>query len=138
MIELPDELIDKSGDCWVWLGGTNGDGYGYYKQKRVNRIVLEKKLGRKVTGLALHSCGNRCCCRPDHIREGTHLDNMEDMKKHKTADGKNRKGEKHPLSKLTDHQREVIRNSAAKGVELSRKYGISQSAVSMIRSGVRG
>lgn len=133
MIELPNELIDKSGDCWIWCGAKHKEGYGIYKGKRVNRIVLENKLGRPVKYYALHLCGVASCCNPEHIYEGTHEDNMRDMKRHGTHDGKNRRGEKHPRSKLSNKQREEIKISKEKGVKLAAKYKVSKSSISQIR-----
>jgi hypothetical protein len=138
MIRLPEDKIDKSGDCWLWLGGVNGDGYGYYKKQRVNRIALEAKLGKPLKGLALHSCGNRLCCNPEHLREGTHKENMSDMTKDGTHDGRNRRGEKHPLSKLTDKDRVFIRESNLRGCELVSKFNVSPATISMLRTGKRG
>ena len=138
MIKLPENLIDKSESCWIWQGGKNSDGYGYYKRERVHRLVLSEKLGRPLKGMALHSCGNRLCCNPSHLREGTHKENMQDMSKHGTHDGKNRRGEKHPRSMLTDKQREEIRNSDERTSVLAKQYGVSAPCISMTRSGQRG
>jgi len=132
-IELPEQLIDKSGECWLWLGPTNEDGYGYHKRQRVHRVALAKKLGRPLVAMALHSCRVPGCCNPDHLREGTHLDNMRDMADHGTHDGKNRRGEKHPLAKLTDKQRKEIRDSPSSGVKLAAQFDVSPGCISMIR-----
>lgn len=119
-IELPEHLIDKSGECWMWLGGTNSEGYGYYKQQRVHRVMLAKKLGRPLVAMALHSCRTPGCCNPDHLREGTHLDNMQDRAKQGMYDGTSPKGEKHHNAKLTDKQREEIRDSSLPGGQTGR------------------
>lgn len=133
-------LVNKLGptECWEWLGGINSDGYGYYKKQRVNRLILQEKIGRPLEGFALHSCGNRSCCNPYHLKEGTHQDNMDDMSLHGTHDGKNRRGECHPRSKLSDEDRIIIRQSLERGTILAKRFNIAQSTVSMIRRGRRG
>ncbi len=126
--------------CWEWLAGHNGDGYACYKRKRVCRLILAEKLGRDILPgcLALHSCGNRWCCNPDHIREGTHQDNMQDMTKHGTHDGRNRRCEHHPMSKLSDDDRREIFHSTLPGNVLARTYGVSAATISSIKHKTRG
>jgi len=58
---------------------------------------------------------------------------MKDMSKHGTHDGLRRKGERHPLSILTEEQVKEIRESSEKGTVLAERYGIAQSTVSSIR-----
>lgn len=55
--------------------GINGK---YYK---VHRLALERKLGRQLLPgmLALHDCDWPSCVNEDHLYEGTHKDNVQDM-----------------------------------------------------------
>ena len=50
------------------------------KIRPVHRLALERKLGRPITpGLhVLHNCDWPSCVNPEHLREGTHNDNMHD------------------------------------------------------------
>lgn len=61
-----------------WL--TGGGGYGAYKNKAVHRLVCEMAHGPapKDKQFALHSCHNRRCCNPDHLRWGDARDNHND------------------------------------------------------------
>lgn len=75
-----------NGDCWEWQGNKkNGDGYGCvaYHGKKYSTHVLAWALtnGRDPhKGMfILHSCDNRPCCNPEHLREGTRQDNINDM-----------------------------------------------------------
>ena len=132
-IKLPEELIEKTEACWLWQGVLHPEGYGLYKSRRVHRVALSHSLGKELTGFALHKCRNKNCCNPDHLYEGTHKDNMTDMRKDGTHDGRNRRGQAHPLAKLTDLEREEIKSSSLGTCELARRYKITPGAVHRIR-----
>lgn len=78
-IGLPD-------DCWPWTGSRNRDGYGQVmlegKKQKAHRVVLAWKLGRPIKPgkQSMHTCDNPPCCNPDHLREGSHAENMEDSR----------------------------------------------------------
>jgi hypothetical protein len=68
--------------CRIWLGATNGE-YPMAnilgKNMLVHRFVCEQTHGPIPTGhFAIHSCDVPCCIAPEHIRPGTHADNMRD------------------------------------------------------------
>lgn len=79
---------DNINDCWEWKSRIDRYGYGEFrfdtKGKRQYRLAhrLALKLNNiDITGhLVLHSCDNRKCCNPNHLRCGTHQENMNDMK----------------------------------------------------------
>ena len=64
------------GECWVWIGAFNQDGYGRIdaridarrKNLRAHRVVFEALVGPIPPGLTIdHLCRNRPCCNPDHL-----------------------------------------------------------------------
>ena len=76
-------VIDEHG-CWIWQMHRAG-GYGHIningKDLRVHRVVWEFENGPIPEGLhVLHNCyrGKHGCCNPDHLRLGTHKENMND------------------------------------------------------------
>lgn len=76
-------LVDKSGECWIWAGGTSSDGYGRISRNGVrqgaHRIAYELVNGPIKDGLfACHHCDIKKCVRPSHIFLGTQKDNMQD------------------------------------------------------------
>jgi len=118
--------------CWLWQGGKNGDGYGYFKQLRAHRLAYRLCVGLPQK-FVLHTCNNRLCCNPAHLYDGSHQQNMRDMTKAGTHDGKNRRCEQHPLCILTSNEVKYVRGSSAKGVDLAEQFGVSQSLISSIR-----
>ena len=126
--------------CWEWKGTRNPKGYGLLRvgesNKLAHRIVWELEHGDIPTGqYVLHHCDNPGCVRAGHLFLGTKADNNADM----DAKGRRRsnppKGSMHPKSKLTEAAVRAIRRSSAMGVELARKYGVSQTIISAIRGG---
>lgn len=70
--------------CWEWQLFIRRNGYGQmkYEGKTVDahRVSYRCFHGEIPEGMdVLHSCDNRRCANPDHLRLGTHKENMEDM-----------------------------------------------------------
>lgn len=131
--------VDKNGEngCWNWTAGCNSIGYGIFqlngKQKLTHRISLELSLGRPIADnmCVLHSCiKNRKCVNPNHLREGTHKENTNDMMRDGTAI--NPKGEAHGQSKLkNDEVNEIIilRDFGFTQLEIAKMYCVNQSTI---------
>ena len=137
----------KDGDCWEWIGMPSAK-YGEFsfKGRRYgsHRFALELRLGRSISEglMACHTCDNTRCVRPDHLFEGTPLENMQDM----WAKGRANpirpynaaKGAKVRTAKLTDDKvlelRKRRRNKEKLG-DLALAYDITVSQVWQIASG---
>jgi hypothetical protein len=142
------EKVDKTGDCWLWTAGLWGSNkrfqYGKFfdgsKHITAHRFALAESLGRPLgkNQKALHHCDNCLCVRPDHLFEGTQLDNIRDM----ARKGRGKKawiigdcaGEKNAHAKLTRSQVEEIRSKAGtlQQAQIGELYGIKQAQVSKI------
>lgn len=132
------EPVTESG-CWIWTAALNNHGYGAfgvgYKVIGAHRVSYQMYIGKlDKTDHVLHKCDNPCCVNPNHLFKGDQAKNMQDMahKKRSTI------GERNPQSKLTETQVCEIRNEVGMTqLNIAKKHGISQSAVSFIRNGKR-
>jgi len=75
--------VDRSGECWIWMGGLNPSGYGvfYYQNTKIlaHRFAFAEANGEIGGGLIVcHHCDVRPCVRPSHLFSGTHEDNRHD------------------------------------------------------------
>lgn len=66
----------KSGDCHLWLGALDSDGYGtfYFRQKnrRAHRVGWFISHGAVGNDLVInHTCRNRHCVNPQHLQRVT-------------------------------------------------------------------
>lgn len=123
--------VGNPAECWEWTASRNQQGYGKFQGKRAHRVAYELiygPLGRDV--LARHKCDNPSCCNPYHIEPGTYLQNSADA----VGRGRTLKGERHPMAKLSDQQVQEIRESNETGAELARRFGVSKSTISGIRT----
>lgn len=79
-----DHFAIKQQGCWPWTGPVDRHGYGRVqmngKSVGAYRVAWLLFRGEIPSGLhVLHNCNNPNCCNPDHLRLGTHAENMRDM-----------------------------------------------------------
>jgi hypothetical protein len=134
--------IDPSGGvdaCHPWRGSRHKFGYGWFrhqgKTRTAHTVAAELFLGVKAP-MILHACDNPSCVNPRHLRGGTNLDNMRDMRERKRQPvGEARIGS----AKLTDAAATDIRHRIAGGERqgvLAAEYGVSQSHISRLSRGL--
>jgi hypothetical protein len=125
------DKVNKTDSCWEWTAFCWKSGYGCFsvrhkENERAHRISYEIYHKRKInTGMyILHSCNNRKCVNPLHLREGNHQENMND----RTNAGHNAKN---IISTLTEDDVITIRELAKteKQKDIAIKYGLSRHSI---------
>ena len=131
--------VDRRGpdECWPWTGyAEKGYGRVFHEGRMVgaHELALTFTTGEvRAKGLdTCHGCNNPICCNPRHLRFDTRQGNVDDM----MAAGRNSP----PPVKLSESDLQTIRLRLAAGArqqDLADQYGVSNSMISMIKTGKR-
>jgi len=79
--------VQKTQSCWLWLGARdqNGRGYGHIRLPGHGRLETAHRLAYAnehgpipFKALVLHSCHNKICVNPSHLRLGNYQANAND------------------------------------------------------------
>jgi uncharacterized protein YjiS (DUF1127 family) len=125
-------------ECWLWQGPrllNEGGEYGRFwfngGEHRAHRFLYEAINGELAGDLLVrHICDNPPCVNPAHLIAGTSKDNRRDM--FERGRGPNRKGERHPLARLTDDDVRRIRALADAGLthpDIAVSFGMSRQQI---------
>ena len=76
-------FVEKSDDCWIWVGAHQASGYGRIKDNGemllAHRASYQLHFGTIAQGLwVLHRCDNPSCVNPAHLYLGDRAQNMKD------------------------------------------------------------
>ena len=143
-IEFRERLKAGSNGCVEWSGAVDTGGYGHLRWRgrivRAHRVAYEFAFGPIPDGdghhgaVVRHSCDNRLCCNPDHLKLGTHADNMADMKARRRRKGIGT-GADNGRAKLTAEQVIAIRADVRGKRVIAKDYGISPAQAQRVRLG---
>ena len=126
------DKVNKTPNCWVWMGSRNDHGYGKFNLGRVSGTRLAHRFSYEmVTGIKvpsgvqlLHLCDFPPCVRPDHLTPGTAKENMMDAA---------RKGRlQRRLTILKVKEIKVFLANRISQTLLAREYGVHKSLISLI------
>ena len=129
-----DDDIDA---CVLWPYGQGSGGYGAVhndgRKTGVHVLSCERHHGPKPDGHQVrHSCRNRHCFNPRHVRWGTHTENMRD----KRRDGTHGSGERNGRAILTEvavaEIRRVYQTGSVSHQQLADRYGVSKRAIGRV------
>lgn len=141
--------IDRRGkdDCWPWVAKSKIDGYGVIGKggRSAGKILAHRAVWESVNGpipkgdgyhgtVVLHSCDNRLCCNPAHLRLGTQADNVRDMDAKGRRVAVLRHGTEHHMTKITEDDVRAIRASSEPRKVLAERYGMTEAGIKTIRA----
>jgi hypothetical protein len=143
-IGLPDQ-------CWEWQGSVGNHGYGNWsyslfgdkRKHTAHRATYALFNGSEASQQVNHRCGNRRCCNPGHLYDGSQKENNRDAKAHGTFSPPPRlEGEAHGMALLNAEQVAHIKwavSAGRRGInqELAVHYGVHYSTISIIKRGVK-
>lgn len=134
-----DAISSNIQGCINWPFSIDGVGYGRLclngRRVSAHRYVCEIAHGRAPPekGQVAHSCGNRRCVNPAHLRWASQSENEAD----KIAHGRSIRGAANGNAKLTAQDVCEIRSSQMSGAALARKFNVRDGQISRIRKGQR-
>lgn len=71
--------VNKTADCWLWTGPTNGRYGRVGRRTYAHRMSYELHHGRIPQGMfVMHTCDVTRCVNPAHLELGTPADNIQD------------------------------------------------------------
>lgn len=87
--------IGEANECWEWQRGYATSGYGLFavrttpeEWEKSGRTWTQRLAHRVAASLdrvvlphdyIMHTCDNKACCNPSHLKVGTSKDNWHDM-----------------------------------------------------------
>lgn len=135
-----EHFSETSGDCLIWTGSTDRDGYGQTRfrggrRRRTHRIAWELAHGPIPDGMVVrHKCDNPPCMKLDHLELGSVAQNNADRRQR----GRSTRGTSHHARRLAENDVRQIRTRLAEGhtqAAIARDFGVSTSAIDAIKSG---
>lgn len=121
-------------DCWeCYSHAIGGGGYPVIgiarKLASIHRVSYLHHYGDIPEGMVImHTCDNKLCYNPQHLKLATQKENMQDAKIKK----RNAHGIRNGMNKLTEAQVLEIRNAGGRQKDIAAKYGVCQRTVNKI------
>lgn len=130
--------FDESG-CWLWDGAniSSNPNKQYGQLKWRNTHFLAHRLSMFLAGRSplnglniLHECDTPRCVNPDHLKPGTHIENMQDMRM--KGRGRSLQGSQIKTAILNEDKVKEIRSARKGGIGrnvLADMYGVAISTI---------
>lgn len=134
---LSNTIPEPNSGCFIWLGAVSGSGYGqiklFGKQSNAHRIVYELANNKVLDTCTVvrHKCDNPLCVNPDHLCEGTQMDNRQDaVTRNRTASG-----QRNGNARLSDSDVPRIFSLKSEGKtqqQIADVFGVDRSTIGYI------
>ncbi len=136
------QYVDRSGDCWIWIGSQTGKrdiyrkpSFGVRSQNfvayRISWMIHYKEDPGDL--LVCHTCDNPLCVKPQHLWLGTHSDNQKDSHdKGRVYSSNRRKIQEWDLEKIRE-----LREAGWTLQAIANRYNVTKTTIHLICSGQR-
>jgi hypothetical protein len=127
--------IGAPDDCWPWTAVKIPGGYGQFwldgRMHNAHRVAF-LMTGRTIPFryVVMHSCDNRLCCNPAHLKAAYQIVNIHDALKK----GRFTIGERHGCAILAEREVLEIRERNENATKAAKKYGVAVATIRDIRS----
>lgn len=133
--------VNKTDSCWNWTG-RKLNGYGkvninckVYNAHRISLIIegiltkpSKKELGARGE-IIMHTCDNRSCVNPKHLKVATQKENVRDSLIKGRKYIPDWSSENNPKAKLSTWKVKEIRESDESASVLSKRYGVHSTQI---------
>lgn len=125
------------GDCWIWIGRKDKDGYGIFGGRGKKYGFRAHRESYKVfkcdpgSLMVCHTCDNPPCVNPDHLFLGAAKDNAADM----VRKGRQSRGEQHSSAKFTAAQVLSVRADSRGYAAIAREHGVTPRTIRLMKLG---
>lgn len=140
--------VRGSDECWPWIMKSLCQGYGFISRGRRSegKVLAHRAMWEVINGpipdgeghhgtVVLHTCDNRLCCNPAHLRLGTQAENVRDMARKGRRVNTAHPGSRHGNSKLDEQGVHLIRAGKLSDADAVQRYGIAKATLKNIKSG---
>lgn len=132
---LFDKILIIPGGCHEWMGAVGTDGYGHFrvdgKVMLAHRVAFMVEHGYEPEGFVIHSCDNKTCVNPAHLREGTDFDNKIDRAQRGPLNDTNQKLTPKDVKEI----RHLLFLDCYSQAEIGLRYDVSRQTISCINTG---
>lgn len=138
------KVIETPSGCWEWQGALEKKGYGHVRRRavhssplRAHRYAYYLKHGKFPENLCCHTCDNPPCVNPDHLYDGTSLENSRDRVNRGRVKMPPSQGSLNGNSKLTEQDVQSIKKSLSieSNVNIAKRFNVTHQLISAIRVG---
>lgn len=135
--------VQKGNGCWLWTASKMNSGYGQFgmngTMRQAHRVSYELHHGQVPKGmLVLHSCDNKQCVNPSHLRAGTKSENLKEAYERNRRARPNFSGENNPRASITVadalHMRQ-LRLDGMSVTAIAKQFGVKRSLASDVVNG---
>lgn len=138
------EKVNTDGECWLWTAATDRYGYGRFHistrdpffvaageivQVGAHQYSYALSAGKWPTLLVLHTCDVRNCVRPEHLYEGSTLDNSRD----RIDRGPASRGEAYEKARLTIDDVRDLRAGRRTVADVAEERGVQEQTAKHAR-----